>query len=160
MPRACLLALVLLPGIVHAQDAKLSEVEKALVELVNKEREKEKLPRLTVHPLLVKAAWAHCENMARQEKFSHELDGKTVGARVTDAGYDYRSVGENIARAPVETGDDPPAPPPADIHKNWMESKGHKANVLGERYREVGVRVVKSKKGTYYYAMVFASSAK
>jgi uncharacterized protein YkwD len=158
MARACLLAL-LLPCAAPAQSDKLSADEKALVDLLNKEREKEKLPRLTVNPLLTKAARAHCENMARQEKFGHELDGKTVADRVAEAGYDYRSVGENLARAPVESGDDPPAPPPADIHKNWMGSKGHKANILGEQFREVGVCVVKSKKGTYYYTLVFARAA-
>lgn len=155
----CCLALTLLPCLVPAQEVKLSTDEKALVELLNKEREKEKLAKLTVNALLTKAARVHCENMAKQEKFDHELDGKNVGERVSDAGYDYRSVGENLARAPAESGD-PPAPSAADIHKGWMASKGHKANTLAEKYREVGVSVVKSKKGTYYYTMVFAAQRK
>ncbi|MFO0845150.1 MAG: CAP domain-containing protein [Gemmataceae bacterium] len=154
------LALLLAPCLALADDekpeAKLSADEKALLELLNKEREKEKLPKLTVNERLMKAARAHTENMAKQEKMSHELDGKNVGERVTDAGYDWGAVAENVAKAGAESGD-PPAPPAAEIHKGWMESKGHRANILGEKYKEVGLGMVKSKKGTYFYTQVFAA---
>jgi uncharacterized protein YkwD len=79
---------------------------------------------------------------------------------VTDAGYDWRSVGENVAKSESEDGGEAPASPPADIHKMWMESKGHRANILGEKFREVGIAVAKSKKGTYYYTQVFAAPRK
>jgi uncharacterized protein YkwD len=164
MPRSFFcLALMLTTCLVLADEekpeAKLSADEKTLLELLNKEREKEKLPKLTVNAQLMKAARAHSENMAKQEKMAHELDGKNVGERVTDAGYEWRAVAENVAKAGAETGD-PPAPPAADIHKGWMESKGHKDNILGEKYREVGISMVKSKKGTYYYTQVFAAARK
>lgn len=157
------LMFLLLVSLLRAEETKpvvkLSADEKALLELLNKERKKEKLPELTVNPLLTKAARQHSENMAKQEKMSHELDGKGVGARVTDAGYDYRSVGENLAKSEPEGEDSPPSQP-ADIHKMWMDSKGHRANILSPKYREIGLSVVKSKKGTYYYTQVFAVSRK
>jgi uncharacterized protein YkwD len=122
--------------------------------LTNKARAEAKLSQLTVNPLLCKVARQHSLNMARQEKMSHDLDGKKVKDRITDAGYDYRKVGENLA---MSSGDaEAPASPPADIHKMWMESKGHRANILDPKYTEVGVSMALSKKGTYYYTMVFA----
>jgi len=133
--------------------AKLSDDEKALVELTNKSRAEEKLPPLKINPLLCKVARQHTLNMARQEKMAHVLDGKGVAQRVTDAGYDYRKVGENLAKA---SGDaKAPPSPPAEIHKKWMESKGHRANILEAKYTEVGISVAISEKGTYFYTMVF-----
>jgi uncharacterized protein YkwD len=92
--------------------------------------------------------------MAKQEKMNHVLDGKRVPQRVTAAGYDYRVVAENLALAEGDT--DSPAPPPDDIQKNWMESKGHRANILNSRFTEIGVSAVRSKKGNWYYTQVFA----
>ena len=45
---------------------------------------------LKVNATLVKTARAHSENMAKQEKMAHQLDGKSVGDRTEAAGYDYR----------------------------------------------------------------------
>src|SRR5688572_29706385 len=109
------LAVVALIGLARAEEkpaVKLSADEKALLELLNKERKKEKLPELTVNALLQKAAKQHSENMAKQEKMTHELDGKGVSDRVTDAGYDWRSVAENVAKSEPEGGDDAPPSPP------------------------------------------------
>lgn len=141
-------------------EVKLSKDEKALVELLNKERKKEKLPELVVNVVLCKVARGHSENMARHEKMSHELDGKKVAQRVTDAGYDYRVVGENLAESEVEGAGDAPPSPPADIHRSWMESPNHKKNILDPKFREIGISMMRSKKGTYYYTQVFATERK
>ncbi len=134
--------------------AKLTADEKALFELTNKARAEAELSRLTINPLLCKVARQHTLNMARLDKMSHELGGKKVKDRVTDASYDYKKVGENLA---MSSGDaEAPASPPADIHKMWIESEGHRANILDPKYTEVGVSMALSKKGTYYYTMVFA----
>jgi uncharacterized protein YkwD len=136
-----------------AEAVELGADEKALVELVNKAREKEKLSRLEVNGLLCKVAKQHTQNMARHEKMSHILDGKGVAARVSEAGYDYRKVAENLANAAGDA--DAPAPPPADIHDHWMKSRAHQANIVEPKYTEVGVSMGRSKKGTYFYTMVF-----
>ena len=152
--------LLLLTGLALAGDAKpekvkLSPDEKALLDLLNKERKKEKLAELVPEPTLQKVARQHSENMARQEKMSHELDGKKPGDRVNEAGYNYRAMGENVAMSSPEGKGDPPASPPAVIHKNWMESKGHRENILNPKFREVGISMVRAKGGTYYYTQVF-----
>lgn len=131
----------------------------ALFDLLNQEREKEKLPKLKSSPLLVKLAQAHADNMAKQEKMAHKLDDKGVKERADDAGYDYRSIGENVAYAGAE---DPrtPEPKPADIHANWMKSKAHRDNIVSPKFTEVGLAIARSKKGNYYYAQVFGRPAK
>ncbi len=135
---------------------KLSADEKALVEMLNKVRAKEKLPPLKVNAVLCKVARKHSENMAKQEKMAHILDGKKPGDRVTAAGYDWRLVLENLAIADAGGDPDKPPAPPGDVHKGWMESKAHRANILNPRPTEVGLGVVRSKKGNYYYTQVFA----
>jgi uncharacterized protein YkwD len=134
---------------------KLNADEKALVELTNKARAEAKLSLLKVNPLLCKAARQHSRNMAKQEKMTHVLDGKRVGQRVAETGYDYKKVGENLAMSKPKGDPNAPAAPPADIHKMWMESKGHRANILEPKFTEIGISMYLSEKGTYYYTVVF-----
>jgi uncharacterized protein YkwD len=157
-----LLALILLPLCALAGDekkdksppVKLSADEKALLDLVNKARADKKLPPLKVHALLCRVAGQHCQNMARQEKMEHVLDGKGPLERVGDAGYDYRLAGENIAH----TTDDKPMP--ATIRKWWMDSRPHRENILRPAFTDVGVSIQRSKKGIWYYTAVFGAPNK
>jgi len=150
----------ILLGVVQAQggkdELKLSDDEKTLLRLLNESREKKKLPPLKPNPILFKVARAHSANMARQEKMAHELDGKKPKDRVEEAGYDYRSVGENVAYA--EKDDDPL--PLAEIHDRWMKSKVHKDNILAAKFEEVGLGIEKNKKGDFYYTQVFGTQRK
>lgn len=154
--RAALLGLLtLVPVTAGETPVKLAEDEKALLQLVNGARRKEQLEPLTLNALLCAAARKHAENMARQGKFSHQLDGKGVAARVEDAGYDYRVVRENLALADGDADDPPPLP--REIHDRWMASAGHKANILHPRVTEVGLAVTRSARGAYYIAVVLAA---
>jgi uncharacterized protein YkwD len=139
-------------------ELKLSKDEQALVNLVNEARKKEKLPALTLNLVLCRVAQRHSQNMARQEKMSHKLDDKTPGQRLTDAGYEWSSSRENLAMA--EGSKDIPASTPAEIHTKWMESKGHRANILDPKVTQIGIAIVVSKKGTFYYTQVFAAPQK
>jgi uncharacterized protein YkwD len=130
----------------------MSKEEKELLELTNKEREKEKLPALEPHPLLFKAARAHAANMAKQEKLDHVLDDKNSGDRVEATGYKWMHIGENIAATDSET--------PTAIVKLWMDSKLHRANILGKEFRHIGIGIAKNDKGETYYTAVFASALK
>ena len=143
---------------VVAKANKFAADEKALLDLANEARKKEKLQPLKVNAVLTKVARLHSENMAKQEKMAHQLDGKGVGDRTTAGNYDYRIVRENLGAA--EGDEDTPAPTPKEIHDKWMESKGHRANLLDDRVTEVGIAIVVSKKGTYYYTQVFATLRK
>jgi uncharacterized protein YkwD len=131
---------------------KLSADEQTLLKLLNAARAKEKLPALKVSPLLTKIARAHSANMAKQGKMAHVLDGKGPAERAKDAGYDYRKIGENVAFS--DDGDEGPTPL-SEIQEMWMKSKAHRKNILEPKYREVGLAVVRTRKGKAYYTQLF-----
>jgi uncharacterized protein YkwD len=131
---------------------KLSDDEQKILDLTNQAREQEKLPPLKPNAQLFEAARGHTANMARKGEMKHELDGKRVPDRVSATGYRWAEVGENIA----ETDGDPPAL----IFKGWMESKGHRANILNPVFTEIGIGIVRNAKGDTYYTQVFAKPKK
>jgi uncharacterized protein YkwD len=87
------------------------------------------LPALTRDARLDRAAQLHAENMARQGRMSHVLDGRGPGARVCDQGVCRIGVGENVAMGQRTTG---------EVMAAWMASPGHRANIQG-RYSRIGV---------------------
>jgi uncharacterized protein YkwD len=132
----------------------MTEDEQKLLDLLNQERAKEKLPALKPHPLLFAAARAHAANMAKQRKMEHELDRKNPPQRVSAVGYNWGKVSENIAMA--EDGE----PPLSVIVKQWMESKTHRENLLDKNVSETGLGIARNDKGEIYYAQVFARPRK
>ncbi len=156
--RRTLPALLLIASLAAGQDRPAPRLEgdlKTLFDLANKEREGKKLTALTESAHLTRIAKAHAENMARQEKMEHVLDGKGVVKRAEEAGYRFRVIGENLARARGEAKI--PPPPPADIHAMWMKSKLHAENLLNPKFTEAGLASAKGKSGTIYYAQVFGT---
>jgi uncharacterized protein YkwD len=123
-------------------------VPKQIVELTNLERKHKELSSLKASSLLAKVAQAHSENMAKQEKMEHNLDGKTPLQRLQAAGYAYARAHENIA-----AGD--PDVPLEDLMKAWMDSKGHRDNILSGACTEIGVGVARGKNGQVYYTQLF-----
>ena len=99
------------------------------------------LPALVRDARLDRAAQLHAENMARQGRMAHVLDGRGVGARVCDQGVCRVGVAENIAAGQRSTG---------DVMQAWMSSPAHKANIKG-RYRFIGVGYSKG-----YWCVVFS----
>jgi uncharacterized protein YkwD len=148
--------LLTLPG--EEKPPHLGETEQKLFEAANAARGKEKIDKLQIDRTLMKLALDHARNMAKQEKMEHVLDGKGVADRAKEAGYRYRAIGENIAQAIGE--EDTPAPAPALIHQSWMESEGHRANLLNPKFQQMGIAVVKSDKGTFFYCQVFGTPLK
>jgi uncharacterized protein YkwD len=137
-----------------ADKLELKGDEKALLDLLNKARAEAKLPAVRPNAILCKIARAHSQNMLKQKKLSHELDGKKVKHRARDAGYDYRVIAENVAFG--ESEGDPIKP--AEIHDGWMKSPGHRKNILDRRYEEVGLGVAYDRKaGVYYFTQVFGT---
>lgn len=132
---------------------KLSADEQRLLDLTNAERKKENLPLLAPHPLLFKAALAHSKNMAKHEKLEHDLDCKTPFDRIDDVKYHFQRAGENIARSDGETSME-------EILKLWMDSEGHRANILKATFTEIGIGLFKNEKGELYYTQVFAAPFK
>lgn len=103
--------------------------------LVNQEREKAGLPIFKISPELTAAAESKAADMKARGYFSHNApDGKTPWLFIKAAGYEYEQAGENLA-VNFKT--------PAGVVAGWMESPGHKANILNPKFWEMGIAVVK-----------------
>lgn len=102
-------------------------------DLVNEERAAAGLSPLALNAKLNDAAQAHAESMYEEGYFSHTgSDGSTVADRVERFGYAWSTVGENIAYG---------ATSPEQVMQMWMNSSGHRANILGSGYTEMGVGI-------------------
>src|SRR5260370_23575051 len=135
-----------------SKKVELSEVEQAILDATNKERERETRPPLKPNKTLCEVARAHSANMAKQGEMKHELDGKNPADRVKAAGYIYAHMAENIA---VSDGEKPEG-----IVKAWMDSKEHKENILNEKYTEIGIGIGKNDKRETYYTQDFGTPKK
>ncbi|WP_030211938.1 CAP domain-containing protein [Streptomyces sp. NRRL WC-3626] len=102
-----------------------------VVELVNAERGKVGCSPVKVNSTLTKAAQDHSEDMAATGTMSHSgSDGSSPGDRITRAGYAWSTYGENVAYG-YST--------PEQVMDGWMNSPGHKANILNCAFKEIGV---------------------
>ncbi|MEM9149647.1 MAG: CAP domain-containing protein [Cyanobacteria bacterium P01_F01_bin.3] len=102
-----------------------------VLRLTNEFRVQQGRKPLTLNVELNEAAQKHSESMANDDFFSHTgKSGDSVGQRATDAGYTWNRVGENIA-AGQRT--------PADVVKGWINSPGHRANLLNPGFTDIGL---------------------
>ena len=110
-----------------------SGAEAEVLRLVNAERAKAGCRPVTADATLARVAEAHSKDMAVNAYFDHNSqNGKTPFQRMAAAGYAYSFAAENIA-AGQQT--------PASVMGSWMNSPGHKANILNCDLKELGVGV-------------------
>jgi uncharacterized protein YkwD len=131
------------PAAENADDKVAAEI----VRLTNRERTERGLKPLKVNVHLTSAAAVEATNIARAEKLDHNIDGTNAGQRLDKAGYKWSGWGENIAEG---------YPDAAAVVEGWMNSDGHRKNILNPDFVEIGVAVDKSARGTPYYCQVFA----
>ncbi|MEU2791694.1 sigma-70 family RNA polymerase sigma factor [Streptomyces sp. NPDC007100] len=99
--------------------------------LVNTERAKQGCGPVSENSQLDTAAARHSQDMDARNYFDHTSpDGRDPGDRIKAAGYQWSTYGENIARGQRT---------PADVMKSWMNSPGHRANILNCAFKETGV---------------------
>lgn len=112
--------------------------ERRTLQLHNQARAQRGLRKLCVSATLTKAARAHSREMIERDFFGHDSqNGDPPGARLRRFGYDWRAYGENIA-----WGSGPFASPESRF-KTWMNSAGHRTNILSNKFREIGVGTAK-----------------
>jgi uncharacterized protein YkwD len=105
--------------------------ERTVWTLTNRERAENGLSGLSLNGDLVASARGHSADMAAQDYFSHTaLDGSSPGDRIAEAGYDANSWGENIAAGYAT---------PTSVVDGWMNSPGHRANILNSNFCDIGV---------------------
>ncbi|HET9038845.1 MAG TPA: CAP domain-containing protein, partial [Gemmatimonadales bacterium] len=108
--------------------------------LVNQERTSRGLKPLKPNRRLAKAANNHARDMVARGYFSHDsMNGASFVDRIRRAGYVparvFPSLGEDLAWGSGALGT------PREIVQSWMESAGHRANILNPKFREGGMGV-------------------
>jgi uncharacterized protein YkwD len=123
--------------------------EKRIFGLHNATRVNNGLKPLCVDPRLTKAARSHSREMIEKDYFSHSsYNGESVGQRLKRFGYQRSVYSENIAGGSGTYGN------PDSTFRRWMNSSGHKSNILDGKFRPVGVGThTGSYKGTEDYTM-------
>ncbi|MFE0451729.1 sigma-70 family RNA polymerase sigma factor [Streptomyces sp. NPDC058914] len=113
-----------------------------VVALVNKERAAAGCGPLSQDPQLRDAAQGHSDDMAARDFFDHtNPDGDGPGERVTASGYRWSTYGENIAKGQQT---------PEAVMTSWMNSPGHRANILNCAFEEIGVGIHDGGGGPYW----------
>jgi hypothetical protein len=120
-----------------------------LVDLANEDRIAQGSSKLVINDKLVAAAQLKANDMAEKGYFAHTSpEGVTPWYWFGQAGYSYIYAGENLA---VNFSDS------VDVQKAWMNSPLHRANILNNRYKEIGIATAegeyKGKKTTFIVQM-------
>jgi uncharacterized protein YkwD len=113
-----------------SDDLELLPIEANVISYTNAERAKYKLPPLEVDKELMQSARDHCSWMTWNRIFSHTR----------------RAVAENIAMG---------QPQSSEVVRAWMNSSGHRANILNPNNRKIGVGVFRTENGTIYWCQQF-----
>lgn len=133
-----------LPDETPGVDASMSAYAQEVVRLVNVERAKNGLSALTVNAKATQAAQVRAAEQAKS--FSHTRpNGTSCFTALKEAGVSYRSAGENIAYGQRT---------PEAVVNAWMNSAGHRANILGSQFTEIGVGYTVIN-GTPYWSQFF-----
>jgi uncharacterized protein YkwD len=114
--------------------ANVVQVRAATLCLINAQRSRQQEAPLTENARLERAAVLHSLDMATRQYFEHvDPDGVHPDARIVQQGYPPILVGENLAWGETVKSS------PAVIVGMWMNSPGHRANILEPGYREIGI---------------------
>ena len=105
-------------------------------------------PALRYNYTITVAAQRHANDMARRNRMTHVgSDGSNAGQRITRAGFRWSSWAENLASGYTSS---------SAVVWAWLNSSGHRANMLNPRFRWMGVGIAYAH-GRYWWCAVFAS---
>jgi len=126
------------------------QVRRQMLAQVNELRRKAGAPPLELDPVLQKAAQAHAQDMLARGYFAHKSPSDTtVRERARSAGYDWRTIGENIAEGQTTV---------AEVLTTWMGSPGHRKNILEPRFKELGIGLVTGKTRDGEYRVIWVQN--
>ncbi|WP_416478799.1 CAP domain-containing protein [Streptomyces sp. LKA04] len=125
----------------------LDRVTAEVVRLTNRERAGAGLRQLAADTALTRAAQAHSADMVARDFYAHtDPDGGKPWDRAAAAGAARRTVGENIACGQRSA---------ADVVKGWMNSPGHRANILKAEFTHIGVGLAGGGRAGTYWTQLF-----
>jgi uncharacterized protein YkwD len=114
---------------------------KSMLHLLNEERAAHHLPALTMNQKLITSAHRHNVAMAKADEMSHQCKGEKFFAdRITAAGYDWMSAGENIGWNSDQTRSGLRYLEREMYHEKAPDN-GHRLNILDHSFRDVGIDV-------------------
>ncbi|GGW30601.1 CAP domain-containing protein [Streptomyces griseoloalbus] len=120
-----------------------------VVDLTNRERARAGLPPLSRDPLLTTAAQAHSADMVTRDFYAHTApDGSRPWDRAAAAGSTRRTIGENIACGQRSA---------AEVVQGWMNSPGHRANILETDFTHIGVGFAGGGRAGTYWTQLFGA---
>lgn len=128
----------------------IETIERAVLDGVNAERAKRGLSTLAPDARLAAVARAHSLDMARRGYMGHvSPEGLGPDDRAREAGIAFRQFAENVA-SNLHAED-----PVATAVEGWMESRGHRKNILEAKYTRTGVGVAVADDGVVYFTQLF-----
>jgi uncharacterized protein YkwD len=134
-PKALLVALALVLALVLSVPAPVAaDTAGSVLASINASRAKAGCPALKLNAKLMAAAEGHARAMAEKDFFGHrDKAGRGFTSRIRAQGYRYGLVAENIAAGQTTA---------AEVVRAWLESPGHRKNILNCKYRETGIAMV------------------
>jgi uncharacterized protein YkwD len=140
--------LLVLPG--GAQRGQ--SVEQRIFQAINQVRQENKLPPLKWQAKIAEAARSHSRRMTTKRFFSHEdPELRGPGNRLSAVGIAWRLCGENIFEEYGETD------PARAAVRGWMQSSGHRRNILTRGFTDTGIGVAMGHDGAYTITQMFAA---
>ncbi|MEU0954620.1 CAP domain-containing protein [Streptomyces niveus] len=128
----------------------LASMTSDVVALTNAERTAARLRPLAGDPRLTAAAQAHSDEMVGRGFYSHTSpDGRQPWDRAAAAGCTHRGIGENIACGQRSA---------AEVVRGWMESPGHRANILKPDFTHIGIGFRGGGEAGTYWTQLFGMS--
>ncbi|MFF1510315.1 CAP domain-containing protein [Streptomyces sp. NPDC058326] len=126
----------------EAPAGKTARFVRDVVALANAERQRAGCGPLRDERHLRAAAQGHADDMSVRDYYRHESpEGRDAGDRMSRAGYAWSTWAENIHRGPKT---------PAQVMDDWMESSGHRANILNCSFKDIGVGVALTADGPWW----------
>lgn len=118
-----------------------------VLRLVNIERAKEGLSQLTTNSTIEKAAYTRSQEI--KQSFSHTRpNGSSFSSILKEMNISYQAAGENIAYGQRT---------PADVVEAWMNSSGHRANIMSKNYNKLGVGCYIDSNNVVYWSQIFTN---
>lgn len=124
-----------------------SSYQQQVLDLVNAERTKRGISALTLDSNLSSVATKKSQDMVNKNYFDHT--SPTYGSpfdMMKQFGISYRTAGENIAKGQKT---------PQEVVTAWMNSEGHRKNILNPNFTNLGIGIAKDSKGTTYWTQMF-----
>lgn len=134
--------------------------DQQILDLVNQERAKVGADSLRINEQLDQAADLHSQDQAQMDRMTHDgSNGSSIGDRVSATGYSWSQVAENVSQVALD--------PETVMYggqgfqnigiQGWMESSGHRQNILDPDLEELGIGYGTSADGSPYWTQVFAA---